>query len=121
MASRKETLQEALNWGGLSITPRDLPWILSSTDPPNSELPTSPTHESPSSFFVFFSALRQSHLAVADLRDLEGVPRQASWEGSAGCGAFCLDVRTLTFCQLMDFQFQQLKVNLFAGEQKAAE
>ena len=35
-------------------------------------------------------------------------------------GAFCLDVRTLTFCQLMD-SIKPLKVKLLAGEQKATE
>ena len=36
-------------------------------------------------------------------------------------GACCLDVRTLTFCQLMGFSIKPLKVNLLAGEQKATE
>ena len=37
-------------------------------------------------------------------------------------GAFCLDVRTLTFCQLMGFPFiKPSKVKLLAGEQKATK
>ena len=35
--------------------------------------------------------------------------------------AFCLDARTLTFCQLMGFPIKPLKVKLLAGEQKATE
>ena len=36
-------------------------------------------------------------------------------------GAFCMDVRTLTFCQLKGFSIKPLKVKLLAGEQKATE
>ena len=36
-------------------------------------------------------------------------------------GAFCLDVRTSTVCQLMRFAFNHEKSKLFAGEQKASE
>ena len=39
----------------------------------------------------------------------------------ACCGAFCLDVRTLTFCQLLGFPNRPPKVKLFAGEQKPTE
>ena len=34
-------------------------------------------------------------------------------------GAFCLDVRALTFYQLIGFSIEPLKVKLLAGEQKA--
>ena len=34
-------------------------------------------------------------------------------------GAFCLDVRTLTVCQLMGFSIKPLKHKLLAGEQKS--
>ena len=36
-------------------------------------------------------------------------------------GAFCLDTRTLAFCQLMGFPYKRLKNKLLAGEQKATE
>ena len=36
-------------------------------------------------------------------------------------GAFCLDVRTLAFCQLMGFPLNPPKVELLAGEQKATK
>ena len=36
-------------------------------------------------------------------------------------GAFCLDVRTLTFLPTEGFSIKPLKVKLLAGEQKATE
>ena len=55
-------------------------------------------------------------------RLLRFLSRLAVFGWFSGCfGAFCLDVRTLTFCQLMGFSIKPLKVKLLAGEQKAAE
>ena len=42
-------------------------------------------------------------------------------KGQRTLGACCLAVKTLTFRQLMGFSMKPLKVELLAGEQKAAE
>ena len=79
--------------------------------------------------FLFDSGARFSFMAdscfqwkrLCSAGDVGIVSPACSANRSTHFGAGCLDVRTLTFCQLMGFLLNHHKLNFLAGEQKETE